>query len=195
MWSLAPAPTEPAPTPAPAPVVAAKPAKRPPKVSGFAEFDTQLGRLDGSFTTILGGSAAAVVFDRLIIGGSGYGMAYLGQSYPGVTGERKLELAYGGALIGVYTARLKRIGSAFNVFLGGGRSCLRFTQNDKDCDTTANVFVSQLELALYVKMSSFARIGFSFGYRFVAGAESWGGPGNWDLAGGFGAVKLAFGRF
>jgi hypothetical protein len=164
-------------------------------VTGFAEFDTQLGRLDGVFTTILGGSAAVVVLDRLIVGGSGYGMVYLDRSYPGVEGERKLDLAYGGGLLGVYTARTPRITSSFNLLLGGGRACLRFTQHEKDCDSSANIFVSHLELALYVKMAAFARIGFALGYRFVGAAQDWAGPGNWDLAGGYGAIKLAFGRF
>ncbi len=206
MVALAPTPVEsqPEPTPvtaatpssAPAqPATAVAPARKRPKVSGFAEFETQLGRLDGAFTTILGGSGAVVLFDRLILGGSGYGMAYLDRSYPGLDGDRRLELGYGGALLGVFTARKRVISSSFNVMLGGGRACLRFTSNERNCDTSANIFVSQVELALYVKMSSFARVGFSFGYRFVGAAEDWAGPGNWDLAGGYGAFKLAFGKF
>jgi hypothetical protein len=188
----------PEPSPQPAPAATPKVVQPPAKaraLSGFAEFDTQLGRLDGVFTTILGGSAALVLRDRFIFGGSGYGMVYLDRDYPSRNGQRALELAYGGALLGIYTARTPRISSAFNLMLGGGRACLRFTQNDRSCDSSADIFVSQLELAVYLKLSAFARLGFAFGYRFIGAAQHWKGPGNWDLAGGYGALKLAFGRF
>ena len=56
------------------------------------------------------------------------------------------------------------------------------------------MFVSQLELVAFVKVSTLVRLGFSLGYRFVGGT-AWVGPSDWDLAGGFGAIKLGVGRF
>jgi hypothetical protein len=159
------------------------------------EFDTVLTSVDDYFGTILGGTGAVVLFDRLVLGASGYGVAYHDRDYPGPLDRRVLQIGYGGATLGVIAAKRSVFSSSFNAFFGGGEACLRNTSGARKCDTNTAIFVSHLELAGYLRLSKFARIGVAFGYRFVAGAEDWQGPHNWDLASGYGAIRLALGRF
>lgn len=188
-------------TPAPAAAPASTPTDRyapwEKRFGGFAELDLGLTTMDDAFATLVGGGAGFILLDRIIVGASGYGVVYHDRNYPSALtsdGDRRLRMGWGGASIGVYAVRRKVIESSATWLLAGGRACLNFTNDDPLCDESTNVFVSQVEIDVYVKIARILRLGVGIGYRFV-GATDWSGPGDWDLAGGYGSFKIALGRF
>lgn len=187
------------PTPAKVePAAPAKPANRYAKwekrFGGYGELDLGLTTMDDAFATLVGGGAGFIVLNRLIVGASGYGVVYHDKNYPSVDGDRRMRAAWGGPSLGVYAVRTPVIESSATWLLAGGRACLNFTSDDVVCEESTDLFVSQLEIDVYVKIANIVRLGVGLGYRFV-GAADWQGPGNWDLAGGYGSFKIAVGRF
>ena len=164
------------------------------RFGGFAEVDLQLTTMDDAFATVVGGGAGFILVNRVIVGASGYGLVFHDRDYPSMDGDRRLQMAWGGPTIGVYAVRTKMVESAATWLLAGGRACLNFDVHDVLCSESTGVFVSQVEVDVYIKFAKIVRLGFGLGYRFV-GAADWRGPGDWSLAGGYGSIKLALGRF
>jgi hypothetical protein len=164
------------------------------RYGGFAEIDLQLTTMDDAFAAVVGGGAGFILVNRVIVGASGYGLVFHDRVYPSMDGDQRLRMAWGGPTIGVYAVRTKRVESSATWLIAGGRACLNFTATDVLCKETTGVFVSQVEVDVYIKFAKIVRLGFGLGYRFV-GATDWRGPGDWALAGGYGSIKLALGRF
>jgi hypothetical protein len=168
--------------------------KKPRKLGFFAGFDTRLSEIDGAFATTLGGVAGVILAQRLMIGGAGYGLVFHDRKYIDLVDTETLNLGYGGAQIGFYAVRSKRLDGGFNVFLGGGRVCLDSQVENRCVDETA-VFVSHVEGTFYIKIAPVVRLAISGGYNFISGANSWHGPDSWDLSGFGGSFRLEFGKF
>jgi hypothetical protein len=164
------------------------------RFGGFAEIDVELTTIDDAFATVVGGGAGFILVNRVIVGASGYGVVFHDRRYPSMDGDRMLRMGWGGPTLGVYAVRTKRVESSATWLIGGGRGCLNFTASDARCNESTDAFVSQLEINVYIKFAKIVRLGFGLGYRFV-GATDWKGPGDWALAGGYGSIKLALGRF
>ncbi len=142
------------------------------KPLGFAvAFDTKLSRVNDKFATLVGFQAGLVVKPNFFIGLAGYGRP------SGQSGE---QMAYGGLVLENTFRPHKLFNYSIGGFLGAGSSDL----NHK------TFFAAEPRVTLFINITSWFRLGFSEGYRFIGNA----GWANSRLRGPWTGINLAFCR-
>jgi hypothetical protein len=144
-------------------------------LSGFAGLRTQISRIGDSCVT-LPGFRAGLIVDETVIGVSGYALAYptrrsslSGESYSGT--DPYMRLGYGGFLLEHHFMPKRLMNFSAGVTLGGGN--YTFTDRKHGGDGSGersvhgrNFFYVEPELAAYINISGFCRLGAGVSYRY-----------------------------
>jgi len=155
--------------------------------SGYGALACQETRIGKKFATLAGGRGGLIINDSLVIGASGYGLAYPSKrselqdkKYSGEYPD--LEFGYGGLLLEYHVAPKSLFHLSFGTTIGaGGYTFTDKKHDDKDdytnhdTHTEDNVFfVVEPEVGAWLNVTRFCRIGTVLSYRFTNGADGGG---------------------
>ena len=143
-------------------------------LSGFGGGRSQISRIGDSCVT-LPGFRAGLIIDETVIGVSGYALAYptrrsslSGKSYSGT--DPFMKLGYGGFLFEHHFMPKRLINFSAGVTIGGGSYAFTDRKHSSGSGERSvhgrNFFYAEPELAAYVNLSRFCRLGAGVSYRY-----------------------------
>ena len=165
-----------------------------PKLTGFGGPVVQGTGFAGNFAAMVGLAGGLTIQQRVSIGATALWLlnpADAGKTSVGA--PQRLNVNFGGLLLAVVFARVKRVDFTAGGLLGGGGACLQ-NPNNGSCYARTAMFVGQPELAAHIKLAPIVRLSLGLGYRLVA-ARGWTGPVSRQLGAPVGTVLLEFGLF
>ena len=178
-------------------------------IGGFGGPVVTYTTFNGQDALMVGGQGAMLVNKSFYIGGGGYGMStrHRAPERGGTTYDSRFEMGYGGAMVGMVFASDDVVHFAGDVLVGGGAvlntwrdsSLPYYDYHEDEWDQHREhsddpFFVVQPMLHLEMNVLKFWRVGFSGGYRFVDGVNSFGLSDS-DLSGPVAGLTFRFGKF
>lgn len=171
-------------------------------VSAYASLLCQGSRI-GRSSAVVPGARAALLLDNIEAGIAGYTLhrpvkrsALSGERYSG--NEPYIDLGYGGFLFAYHFRTAERFSISAGATVGGGS--YSFTEKNDQCGgkgrkmTGRNFFYIEPELAAYVTVSKYCRLGAGISYRYFrhAGAAEFSDR---DFRGAGATFSASFGVF
>jgi hypothetical protein len=157
---------------------------------GFVELDTRFGDMMGEFAAFAGARAALRLKQHLYLGLGGSGLATDNALVQGGTPgtPHRLNMGYGGFLIGYAVPTREFLDLTADVLIGGGGLSLEgLDQNDA-------LFVFEPSVGVELRVAPVVRLGLGAGYRFVGDADLQGVTDS-DLRGFTGTASIRIGWF
>ncbi len=153
----------------------------------------EISSINGEVGAMVGGGGA-LVMDNFFLGGYG-----IGTKYPDYfidegpdAGSYNIRFKHGGLWFG-YVQRQSKLLHFYSSFrLGWGKTQLR---EDKDTRYSDRIFALVPELGFELNVSSFFKIGFTGGYRWVNGSNRLPGLTDDDFSSPIGTITFRFGGF
>lgn len=154
---------------------------------GYGGPSVRFTQIDGDFAVLSGGEGAWIINHRFVLGGGGYGLANSKTiTEADATGDPvtgKLEMGYGGGMIGLIIQSDALVHAAVDVLIGGGGMTTAKHASDDV------FFVVEPAAHIMLNVTSFCRVGLGASYRYVRGA-GYGGLDDGDPA----AKDAGYGR-
>ena len=143
--------------------------------------------VNGQFAVFAGGRGGWIINHAFVLGGAGYGLTNDIRFFEGGP-SRQFNFGYGGGDIEAVIASDKLVHATVNVMIGGG-GISPLTGEPADA-----VFVLQPQGSVDLNVTSFFRMSFGGGYRYVSGVD-YPGLRNAMFSSAFGALVFKFGKF
>lgn len=135
---------------------------------GYGGPSVRFTQIDGEFSVMSGGEGAWIINHRYVLGGGGFGLANPGTiTEADATGDPitgKLEMGYGGGMVGVIIKSDALVHAAVDVLIGGGGMTTSGIAGDDV------FFVVEPAAHAMLNVTSFFRFGVGVSYRFTRGA-------------------------
>ena len=178
-------------------------------IGGFGAPTAAYSTFNGEDAMLVGGQGAMLINQGFYIGGGGYGMAsrHRAPSAGPGTSDSRFEFGYGGILLGMMHNSDRVVHMASDVLIGAGAVVNTYYNDYSDPHYTRDgdwddgrdysddpFFVVQPMVHVEVNILKFWRVGFSGGYRFVDGVNSFG-LNDSDLSGPVAGMTFRFGKF
>lgn len=157
----------------------------PRDFGGFGGLTLRFGDMRDEFAAFPGAEFAVLLRQRIYLGIAGAGLATDHE-----IGTGKLDMGYGGALVGYVITTRSLLEVTAQTVVGAGGLRLR-PSADEDWDA---VFVFEPSAGVELKLAPVARLGLGLGYRFVGGSDSPAAPDE-ELRGVTGTLTLRLGWF
>lgn len=168
---------------------------------GFGGPEVYWTTFNGEDAMMVGGSGAWVINRTLYLGGGGYGLASNHDGPPIVDyiGTPRLQMGYGGAMLGLILRNNDLIHITGDVMVGGGAvSNTTRTNNDYNdqwhVDDSDSFWFVQPMLRMEMNVTRWMRVSASVGYRSVRDFKSFGMTAD-DVSGKMAGVTLRFGSW
>lgn len=159
---------------------------------GYGGPSVRFTQINGDFAVMSGGEGGWIINHRFVLGGGGFGLANPGSvTEADPTGDPvrgKLEMGYGGGMVGIIIKSDALIHAAVDLLIGAGGMT---TQNHVSDDV---FFAMEPAAHIMLNITNFCRFGTGVSYRFIRGAD-YGGLDDGDLDGPSWGFILKFGSF
>ena len=159
---------------------------------GYGGPSVRFTQINGDFAVLTGGQGGWIINHRFVLGGGGFGLANAGtvSESDATTGpiEGKLEMGYGGGMVGLIIKSDALVHATVDVLIGAGGMS---TQNHVRDDV---FFVTEPAAHIVLNIASFCCLATGVSYRFTEGAD-FGGLGDADLDGPSWGILIKFGSF
>jgi len=164
---------------------------------GFGGVQVLSTQFNGEDAVLVGGSGAWVINEKFYIGGGGYGVGthHDGPMIEGYEDTPRLEMGYGGAMVGLILRNDDMIHLAGDVMIGGGSvmNMVETGYNDSWTEHEAEAFWFIQPMAhLEMNVTHWMRASFSYGYRSARDFNAFGMDEN-DLSGHVIGATIRFG--
>ena len=150
---------------------------------GWGGWTNGLTQFDEEYSVMSGGFGGVEFGKMLLIGSGGYHLSTDAVNSPGL--KQKMDLNYGGLMLGVGLNSWRAVHPTFTVLGGGGTVKLAGEGSD-------HIFVVQPQAGIEINVVRWFHIGLEGGYRMVAGSD-FASLSDKRLSGPFGEVRLKFG--
>jgi hypothetical protein len=164
----------------------------------FSEFDImgafggpilEIGRINGEIGADVGGGGALIV-NNFFLGGYGMGTDYAQMTLQNQ--NYNIRFKHGGLWLG-YTYRDYKLAHLYSsVKIGWGNAQLR---RSGETDFSNRIFVMTPEVGLELNLTSWFKLAFSGGYRWVNGVNTLPSLNNSDFSSPVGILTFRFGGF
>ncbi|MFH0883631.1 MAG: hypothetical protein V2A56_11640 [bacterium] len=168
---------------------------------GFGGPEVLWTTFNGEDALIVGGTGAWVINRTLYIGGGGYGLAsnHDGPLIEGYDGTPKLQMGYGGAMLGLIVRNDDLVYIVGDVMIGGGTVANSTHPGDSDHDNwtnedTESFWFVQPMLRAELNVTRWMRVSASVGYRSVRDFSGFGITAE-DASGTMAGVTFRFGSW
>ena len=146
---------------------------------GFGAPVTKFTNVNGEFGVLCGVRGGWIINHKVSLGLGGYGLATNTELANSALGEtRYLNFGYGGFEFEYVLSSDDVIHLTFSGLIGGGSADYRFNKfADEDFDhdndfERDDFFVAEPAINAEVNVTSFFRVNFGFGYRFISGVNN-----------------------
>jgi len=160
-------------------------------IGGFGGLTIEISKINGQMVADVGGGGG-LILDNFFFGG--YGQGTDAASIPMGIGELDINFGHGGLWFGFIAPSHKVVHVYSSFKLGWGEASLQ--EKDGDEVESDNVLVLTPEIGVELNITSWFRLAFTGGYRFVDGVNNLSlGLNDDSFSSPFGALTFRFGGF
>lgn len=176
----------------------------PVESGGFGGPMVKLTTINGENAVLVGGRGGWIINRTFVIGGGGFGLVTnVNAKTPDATGQKYLELGYGGLDLEYIRSSNELVHFSMNLLIGGGGVAYKEEEMSTGHREMDGFFVLEPGIHVNLNVTQFFRIALGATYRYVTGVDT---PvdssgmripltSNADLSGPSAVLTLEFGKF